>query len=78
MTKQKLVGEVTSDKMNRTRVVKVMFVKTHRKYQKQYRAHKKYKVHDETNEYRLGDIVEIEEGRPLSREKRWRIVKKLK
>lgn len=75
--KRRLQGIVTSDKMNKTRVVAVRNIKTHPKYHKQYAVTKKYKVHDEKNEYHLDDIVEIEETRPLSREKRWRIISKI-
>ena len=75
--KRKLEGQVVSDKMEKTVVVKIDRLKTHPKYQKQYRVSKKYKAHDEKNEYHTGDKVIIEETRPYSREKRWRVIKKI-
>jgi len=76
--KRKLEGEVLSDKMDKTVVVKVTRVKTHPKYKKQYKSSKKYKAHDEKNEYKVGDLVIIQECRPISRDKRWRVIKKTK
>jgi len=75
--KRSLQGIVVSDKMQKTVVVRVDRLKTHPKYHKQYRVSKKYKAHDEKKEYHLGDQVIIEETRPLSREKRWRVIKKV-
>ncbi len=72
-----LQGIIISDKMDKTRVVAVVSTKIHSKYLKRYRMTKKYKTHDEKNEYHTGDKVIIEETRPLSREKRWRIIRKL-
>jgi len=74
--KRKLTGEVVSDKMAKTIVVKVESVKIHPKYQKRYTVSKKYKVHDETNQYKVGDKVVFVECRPLSRDKRWRVLSK--
>lgn len=75
--KRKLEGEVTSDKMDKTVVVKVTTIKTHPKYKKQYKSSKKYKAHDEKNEYKIGDRVIIAECRPISKGKRWRVFKKI-
>lgn len=75
--KRQLTGEVISDKMNKTRVVAVGYLRKHSKYLKYYKVTSKFKAHDETNEYKAGDKVIIEETRPLSKEKRWRIVSKL-
>ncbi|MDD5627155.1 MAG: 30S ribosomal protein S17 [Patescibacteria group bacterium] len=75
--KRILQGIVVSDKMNKTRVVAVVRTKTHSKYLKRYKATRRYKAHDEKNEYHTGDKVIIEECRPLSREKRWRVINKL-
>ncbi len=75
--KRKLEGVVLSDKMEKTRVVAVSRLIKHRKYLKYYKATKKIKAHDEKNEFRTGDKVIIEEMRPMSKEKRWRIVEKL-
>ena len=73
--KRRMVGVVTSDKMNKTRVVLVERRVSDRKYGKYLTSRTKYKAHDEKNEYKTGDRVEIVETRPLSREKRWRVEK---
>lgn len=75
--KRKLTGIVVSDAMNKTRVVEVSRDKKHPKYLKYYKVTTRYKAHDERNEYKKGDSVVMEECRPLSREKRWRIVSKV-
>ena len=72
-TKRVLIGLVVGDKMNKTRVVLVERRLAHSKYGKYMSRKAKYKAHDEKNEYRVGDRVEIVESRPLSREKRWRV-----
>lgn len=69
-----LTGVVTSDKMQKTIVVEVVTTKRHPLYQKVVRLKKKYKVHDENNDARMGDQVEIIESRPHSRHKRWSLV----
>lgn len=66
-------GVVVSDAMQKTRVVKIERVYRHPRYQRVIRMSKKLKAHDERNESRVGDRVVIEETRPLSKEKRWRI-----
>jgi small subunit ribosomal protein S17 len=68
-------GVVVSDAMQKTRVVKIERVYRHPKYQRVIRMSKKLKAHDEENVSKVGDRVEIEETRPLSKEKRWRIRK---
>ena len=73
--KRKLVGVVTSDKMNKTRVVLVERRVSHGKYGKYLTKRTKFKAHDEKNEYKTGDKVIIVESRPLSRDKRWRVEK---
>jgi small subunit ribosomal protein S17 len=65
------VGFVVSDKMQKTRVVKVEQIKRHALYEKTMRLTKKYKVHDENNQSKIGDRVEIEPSRPISKEKKW-------
>ncbi|MFA6391790.1 MAG: 30S ribosomal protein S17 [Patescibacteria group bacterium] len=77
-SKRNFVGVVVSDAMDKTVVVRVDRVKTHEKYQKQYTVSRKYKVHDEKNEYKKGDTVEFIECRPISKDKRWRVVNKNK
>jgi small subunit ribosomal protein S17 len=73
--RRELVGVVTSDKMQKTRVVTVERRLSHAKYGKLLTSRKKYKAHDEKNEYKVGDRVLIVEARPLSRDKRWRVEK---
>jgi len=72
-SKRKLIGLVVGDKMDKTRIVVVERRLAHSKYGKYMTRRAKYKAHDEKNEYRVGDRVEIIESRPLSREKRWRV-----
>jgi len=74
---RKLQGIVVSDKMDKTRVVAVTRLKKHPRYQKYYKVTRRFKAHDEKNEYKTGDKVIIEETRPLSKEKRWRIVARI-
>ena len=66
-------GVVVSDAMQKTRVVRIERVSRHPRYQRVVRVSKKLKAHDEANESHVGDRVVIEETRPLSKEKRWRI-----
>lgn len=75
--KRKIVGVVVSDKMMKTRVVAVARLKKHPKYLKYYHVTTKFKAHDENNEYKTGDKVTIEEARPMSKEKRWKIINKI-
>ncbi|MBE3595361.1 MAG: 30S ribosomal protein S17 [Candidatus Carbobacillus altaicus] len=70
-----LIGKVTSDKMDKTIVVTVETYKRHPLYGKRVKYSKKYKVHDEGNTAKVGDTVLIMETRPLSKEKRFRLVK---
>ena len=76
--KKRLKGEVVSDKMDKTVVVVVKRLVTHPLYKKKYTISKKYKAHDEKNEYKVGDFVEIEQVSPISKEKKWRVVGKSK
>jgi len=71
-----LKGVVTSDKMMKTIVVEVSHMKKHPKYKKYFKVSKKYKAHDEENQYHTGDQVLIKEIRPMSKEKRWIVVRK--
>ncbi len=66
-------GVVVSDKMMKTRVVLIERVYRHPRYERVVRRSKRLKAHDETNASKVGDRVLIEEARPLSKEKRWRI-----
>ena len=71
--RQKLVGKVVSDSMDKTIVVSVERLVKHRLYKKYIRRSKKYYVHDEDNSYKSGDLVEIISSKPLSKTKRWRV-----
>jgi small subunit ribosomal protein S17 len=73
-----MIGVVVSDKMDKTVVVAVERHVQHPLYKKYIKRTKKYHAHDEKNECRVGDVVEIEETRPLSKTKRWRVVKIIK
>ena len=72
--KKVFVGKVLSDKMDKTVVAQVEYLQKHPLYGKYVRKRKKYKAHDEKNECRVGDVVKIIETRPLSKEKRWRVI----
>ena len=76
MAKRKLTGKVISDKMQKTVVVEVQRFKQHPKYLRRLTVHEKYKAHDEKQEYHIGDTVVIEESRPMSKDKRWRVIAK--
>ncbi len=71
---RKLEGIIVSDKMQKTRIVAVERFKRHPKYKKYYRVTARFKAHDEENAYHAGDKIIMEETRPLSKDKRWKIV----
>lgn len=75
---RKLQGVVVSAKMNKTRVVEITRLKKHKRYLKYYKVTKRFKAHDEENQYKVGDKVVMQEIRPLSKEKRWTILGKVK
>ena len=77
MPKRQLKGTIISDKTPKTIVVEVEEIKIHKKYKKRYKFHKKRKVHVEKEGYKTGDKVLIEECRPISKQKRWRVIKKI-
>ena len=68
------VGKVTSDRMDKTCVVSIERLVKHATYGRYVRRRKKFKVHDEKNECRIGDVIRFMETRPLSKDKRWRFV----
>ena len=70
-------GVVVSDQNDKTVTVLVERQFAHRLYTKQVRKTKKYRAHDETNQYQTGDVVRIVETRPLSKTKRWRVIELL-
>lgn len=73
--RRKIIGLVTSDKMNKTVVVEVIQKSMNPLYKKYVRSRSRYKAHDELNQYRTGDRVEIMEHRPLSAQKRWMVTR---
>jgi len=72
--KRRLTGTVVRHAMQKTAVVKVERVVIHPLYHKRYSVHKSYKAHDEKDATAVGDVVVIEACRPMSKEKRWRII----
>ncbi len=82
MNKQKVqkfqVGTVVSDKMTNTAVVEVEVWKTHRVIKKRYKRHNRFMAENPENQYKTGDLVRIQESKPLSRHKRWTIIGKAK
>lgn len=76
--KNKLQAIVISDKQDKTVVVEVTNVKKHPRYEKRYEVHNTFKAHDPENECKEGDEVIIEESKPISKDKKWKVVKKIK
>lgn len=76
--RQQKVGRVISNKMNKTIVVNVESLKKHRIYKRTYKQTKHFHAHDEENTCQVGDVVRIEECRPLSKMKHWRLVEIVK
>ncbi|MDP1719032.1 MAG: 30S ribosomal protein S17 [bacterium] len=74
---RRLQGVVVSDKMQKTAVVAVTHERKHPKYLKYFKVTTRLKAQNDNNEYKTGDKVTIEETRPLSKEKRWKIISKL-
>ena len=75
-TRKKLNGDIVSDKMDKTVVVNVGRYVKHPKYGKFYKIDKRYKAHDENNEYKIGDKVTIEECAPISKDKTFKVLAK--
>lgn len=76
--RRKMVGKVVKDKMNKTVVVECVNARRDQLYGKYVRSKTRYKAHDETNQYKVGDHVEIQEHRPISRDKRFIVVRLVK
>ncbi len=74
MPKRVITGKVVSDKMEKTVVVAVETTVPHDRYKKLVKQTSKFKAHDEDNSAREGDIVRIEESRPISKDKTWRLI----
>ncbi len=75
---KKLEGRVISDKMQKSAVVEVSRAKRHPRYKKTLQIKRRFKIHDENNEVKVGDWVLIEECRPMSKDKKWKLVSILK
>ncbi len=73
-SRRELSGRVVSNKMDKTVVVEVTRRVKHPRYQKYLNRSNTYKAHDEDNACQVGDVVTIQESRPLSRQKRWRVI----
>ncbi|MDP3641126.1 MAG: 30S ribosomal protein S17 [Alphaproteobacteria bacterium] len=74
MPKRVLQGVVVSDKQDKTVVVKVERRYVHPLYKKSVLSHKKYAAHDENNSFKAGDVVSIQESRPISKSKNWVVI----
>ncbi|MFH1759376.1 MAG: 30S ribosomal protein S17 [Patescibacteria group bacterium] len=72
--KRKLQGVVVSDKMQKTAVIEITRLKKHPKYHKYYKVSTRFKADNPDNQHKTGDQVTIEETRPLSKDKRWKII----
>lgn len=70
-------GIVVSDKMDKTVVVSVDRIKEHPLYKKKYTVSKKYKADDQENQYKVGDVVEITGTRPISKDKKYKVLRKV-
>ncbi len=77
INRKRVSGTVVSDKMDKTVVVNVSRYVAHKKYGKYYKIDKRYKAHDENNEYKVGDKVIIEETRPISKDKTFKVLSKV-
>jgi small subunit ribosomal protein S17 len=75
--RRRLSGRVVSDKMDKTVIVEVIRRSRDQVYKKYVRSRDRYKAHDEKNEFKVGDSVEIMEHRPISKDKRWKVVRLL-
>jgi len=72
--KRQIKGKIVSDKMDKTVVVEVLTKKKHSKYHKYYTVSTRFKAHDGENKYKTGQVVVIEDVRPMSKDKRWQVV----
>lgn len=76
--RRSFTGVVVSDVSDKTIVVRVDRTVLHAKYGKRYQQGKRYQVHDENNEFHVGDVVEFEESKPYSSTKKWRVISKVR
>jgi len=77
MAKKQLKGTIVSNKMQKTVVVRVQRITESKKYKRRYKVQKKYKAHAAEQNYNIGDVVLIEECRPISKDKKWQVIKKI-
>jgi small subunit ribosomal protein S17 len=77
MPRRQLKGTIISNKMQKTAVVRVESVKLHKKYKRRYKVHKNYKAHYDEGQYVIGERVTIEECNPISKDKHWKVLKKI-
>ncbi|MFH1036880.1 MAG: 30S ribosomal protein S17 [Patescibacteria group bacterium] len=77
MAKKQLKGKIVSNKMLETVVVKIVRIKEHKKYKRRYKTQKKYKADTLKKVYNVGDTVLIEECSPISKDKKWKVIKRL-
>ena len=71
---KRLKGKIVSDKMDKTVVVEVTRLKKHPKYERRFKVTKRYKAHDAENVHKVGEEVVIQETKPISRDKRWKVI----
>ncbi len=76
-TIKKQKGTVVSIAGDKTIVVEVVTLKTHKKYVKKYKSSSKFSIHDEKNEYKIGDVVYFKECHPISKNKKWTVIGKV-
>ena len=76
--RKEFIGTVISDKMQKTIIVRIRYLRKHPKYSKSIRRYSKFKVHDEKNTAKIGDSVRIQETRPLSKDKHFRLLEVVK
>lgn len=77
MVLKEIVGQVISNKMNKTITVAVISKISHKKYKKTVSRTKKYYVHDKNDQYQIGDLVKIKQTRPISKNKCWTVIEKI-
>jgi small subunit ribosomal protein S17 len=77
MAKNQLKGTVVSNKMQKTVVIRVESIKESGKYKKRYKTQKKYKADTGVGNFNIGDVVLIEECKPISKDKKWQVIKKI-
>jgi len=78
MKRKERIGEVISNKMQKTIVVRVMYIIRHPRYNRLIKKYKKFKVHDEKKLAKVGDVVKIQETRPISKDKYFKLVEIIK